>query len=252
MGGERAHRARETNQTETANRPAAAGRQPLPGRLGRRTRRPLARRMGQPCALGGPAGASQPCGGGCCGAAAHGDAAGRRALPAARYGWQGGASCVGGVGGVGPLAPCCSSPCYRCLPSGGATEAQQPTQPPLLPHASRCLLRSPQLVRTLQVVVAYHPHQRQLAAETLALYLHIYHGVSGQEAVEVRCGRLAARWAGAAAARRAACIPAVAGSCTLVCTLLHGSSLAPAEPMCLLLPCSPRALPRVPLLCRPR
>lgn len=37
-----------------------------------------------------------------------------------------------------------------------------------------------------QVVLAYPPQQRQLAAETLALYLHVYHGVSGQEAVEVR------------------------------------------------------------------
>lgn len=34
------------------------------------------------------------------------------------------------------------------------------------------------------VVLAYPPQQRQLAAETLALYLHVYHGVSGQEAVE--------------------------------------------------------------------
>ena len=34
--------------------------------------------------------------------------------------------------------------------------------------------------------MAYHPQQRQLAAETLALYLHVYHGVSGQEAAEVR------------------------------------------------------------------
>ncbi|KAI7842644.1 hypothetical protein COHA_003748 [Chlorella ohadii] len=35
-----------------------------------------------------------------------------------------------------------------------------------------------------QVVLAYPPQQRQLAAETLALYLHVYHGVSGQEAAE--------------------------------------------------------------------
>ncbi|PRW57154.1 sucrose nonfermenting 4 isoform X1 [Chlorella sorokiniana] len=34
------------------------------------------------------------------------------------------------------------------------------------------------------VVLAYPPQQRQLAAETLALYLHVYHAVSGQEAVE--------------------------------------------------------------------
>lgn len=37
------------------------------------------------------------------------------------------------------------------------------------------------------VIVAFHPQQRQLAAETLALYLHVYHGISGEEAAEVRC-----------------------------------------------------------------
>lgn len=34
------------------------------------------------------------------------------------------------------------------------------------------------------VVVTFHPQHRQLAAETLALYLHTYLGLSGQEAVE--------------------------------------------------------------------
>ena len=36
----------------------------------------------------------------------------------------------------------------------------------------------------LQVVLAFHPQHRQLAAETLALYLHAYMGVSGREAVQ--------------------------------------------------------------------
>jgi hypothetical protein len=35
------------------------------------------------------------------------------------------------------------------------------------------------------VVLAYHPQHRQLAAETLALYLHAYLGLGGQEAVQV-------------------------------------------------------------------
>ncbi|EFN55783.1 expressed protein [Chlorella variabilis] len=34
------------------------------------------------------------------------------------------------------------------------------------------------------VVLAFHPQHRQLAAETLALYLHAYMGVSGREAVQ--------------------------------------------------------------------
>lgn len=43
-----------------------------------------------------------------------------------------------------------------------------------------------------QVVLTFHPQYRQLAAETLAIYLHAYLGLSGREAVEVRPRGLAA------------------------------------------------------------
>ncbi len=68
----------------------------------------------------------------------------------------------------------CTAPCCRLV-----------NQVPAQRTMAFKLLMSGRHPCRVQVVLAYPPQQRQLAAETLALYLHVYHGVSGQEAAEV-------------------------------------------------------------------
>lgn len=90
---------------------------------------------------------------------------------------------------TGRAAGCWCASSTAAVASLTLAAAAAATGPALLLACSLALIVPQTLAATppfMQVVLTFNPQHRQLAAETLAIYLHAYLGLSGREAVEVR------------------------------------------------------------------